>query len=347
MGKNENLHAAKTGKNDEFYTQLEDIELEMSHYRQHFVGKTIFCNCDDPTWSNFWRYFHVNFADLGLKKLISTHYDREGNPSYMMEYSGGNDLDINAGTVAPLEGDGDFRSPECIELLKKADVVVTNPPFSQYREYVAQLMEYEKKFIIIGNLNCITYKEFFPLIKDNKVWPGFQFNKTVEFIMPDNYKLKGKAFIDELGRKHGFVPAVCWFTNLDITKRHTPFFDPESVHARYEGNEDYYPKYDNYDAINVDKTKDIPEDYYEAMGVPITFLDKYNPEEFEIIGCADYTGKYGSDEVGIKRIGEEWMEKYRRRGGRGHYTANMTSLVYYDNTGRACNTFKRILIRRR
>lgn len=285
MAKNTSLHDAKKAKNDEFYTQLEDIELEMSHYRQHFVGKTIFCNCDDPTWSNFWRYFHVNFADLGLKRLISTHYDHNGNPSYKMEYTGGNDLDINAGTVTSLEGDGDFRSPECVELLKEADIVVTNPPFSLFREYVAQLMEYGKNFIVIGNQNAVTYKEVFPLIKSNQLWYGASIHSgDRKFGVPDTYPLDAAGCgIDEMGQRYIRVKGVRWFTNLDMAKRHAPFFDPESVHACYEGNEDYYPKYDNYDAINVDKTKDIPEDYFEAMGVPITFLDKYNPDEFEIL----------------------------------------------------------------
>ena len=269
----QNLRNAKAAKNDEFYTQLADIEFEMSHYRQHFVGKTVFCNCDDPTWSNFWRYFHVNFADLGLKKLMATHYDHDGQPSYMMEYTGGNDLDVTVGVITPLVGDGDFRSEECVALLKQADIVVTNPPFSLFREYIAQLMFYNKKFLIIGNKNSITYKEFFPLLKSNKVWIGY--GSPSEFDTHSGLTKK--------------VQGLCrWFTNLDVQKRHELFFDPESVHAQYEGNEDKYPKYDNYDAINIDKTIDIPEDYYGLMGVPITFLDKYNPDEFEIVG---YTAK--------------------------------------------------------
>lgn len=291
--KNSALQKAKREKNDEFYTQLEDIELEMSHYRQHFIGKTIFCNCDDPTWSNFWRYFHVNFADLRLARLISTHYDSNGKPSYMMEYTGGNDLDVSAGAVTTLRGDGDFRSEECITLLEQADIVVTNPPFSLFREYVAQLMEYDKKFIIIGNQNSITCKEIFPLIKSDKLWYGASIHSgDRKFGVPDSYPLDAAGCgIDEKGQRYIRVKGVRWYTNLDITKRHEPFFDPESVHAQYVGNEDTYPMYDNYAAIEVGRTKDIPEDYFGIMGVPITFLDKYNPDDFEIVGASEQCGK--------------------------------------------------------
>lgn len=269
---------ARRNKNDEFYTKLEDIESELSHYRHHFVGKTVFCNCDDPTWSNFWRYFHVNFADLGLKRLIATHYNRDGGMSYAMEYTGGDDLNVEFGVMSVLSGDGDFRSAECIALLQQADIVVTNPPFSLFREYVAQLVDYNKLFVIIGSENAITYKDFFVLLRNNIVWKGFSHVK--EFLQPSGE-------IKKFGN-------ICWFTNLDITKRHVPFFDPESVHAQYVGNEDAYPRYDNYAAINVNRTKDIPEDYFDVMGVPITFLDKYNPDDFEILGitCRGYSPEY-------------------------------------------------------
>lgn len=340
MAKNANLHKAKDAKKDEFYTQLSDIEKELKHYKKHFEGKVFFCNCDDPEHSNFWQYFSLNFDELRLKKLIATHYDRE-KPSYKLEMwrdaSG-----VHSG-IKTLTQNGDFRSSESIGLLKEADIVVTNPPFSLFREYVAQLMEYDKKFIIMGSINAVTYKEFFPLIKDNKVWAGFSFNKTMEFVMPDDYVLKGKAFVDSNGKKHGFVPAIAWFTNIDIKKRHEDL----QLFRRYYDDPSLYPKYDNYDAIDVSKVTDIPVDYMGIMGVPVTFLDKYNPEQFEIIGCADYTGKYGSDELGVTRIGEDWMKKYRKQGGKGHYTANMTSLVYYDKCGNACNTFKRMLIKRK
>ena len=288
MAGNTNLSKAKKAKNDEFYTQIADIEREIRHYRHHFKDKVVFCNCDDPEYSEFFAYFHLNFEELGLKKLICTHYDAE-KPTYVLilkeDRNGDGKIDINDVEKYPLSQNGDFRSEECIEYLKEADIVVTNPPFSLFREYVAQLMEYEKKFIIIGNVNAITYKEIFPLIKNNKIWAGFSFNKTMEFIMPDSYELKGKAFIDDEGKKHGFVPGICWFTNLDIKKRHENLI----LWKTYTPEE--FPKYDNYDAINVDKVANIPCDYYEAMGVPITFLDKFNPDQFEIIGLSENGGK--------------------------------------------------------
>lgn len=266
---NANLHKAKTAKNDEFYTQLSDVSKELMHYKEHFKDKIVFCNCDDPSWSAFWKYFHLNFSHLGLKKLISTHYDHE-KPTYKMEYEGGNDNDVEVGTITPLEGNGDFRNAECIELLKQADIVVTNPPFSLFREYVAQLMEYEKEFLIIGNKNSITYKEFFPLLKDNKVWIGYE--SPAEFGTPEGITKK----INGLSR---------WFTNLDIKKRHEKLI----LWKSYTPEE--YPVFDELPSvINVNKTSDIPCDYNGYMAVPITFLDKYNPEQFEIIeGLNRYT----------------------------------------------------------
>lgn len=264
---NKNLHAAKTAKNDEFYTQLPDIEKELCHYRDFFRGKVVFCNCDDPEYSNFWKYFQMNFIFLGLKKLISTHYE-PGGQSYKMEIVSADLLSGQIGipdyVKTPMVGDGDFRSEECVEILKEADVVVTNPPFSLFREYVAQLVEYGKKFIIIGNKNAITYKEFFPLLKNDKVWIGH--NSVKEFLQGDGSK-----------KKFGNVG---WYTNVDIPTRHTPM----DLYMHYYGNEEQYPKYDNYDAINVDKVCEIPEDYDGVMGVPISFMDKYCPEQFEIIG---------------------------------------------------------------
>lgn len=266
---NANLHKAKTAKNDEFYTQLSDVSKELMHYKEHFKDKVVFCNCDDPSWSAFWKYFHLNFSHLGLKKLISTHYDRE-KPTYKMEYEGGNDNDVEVGTITPLEGNGDFRNAECIGLLKQSDIVVTNPPFSLFREYVAQLMEYEKEFLIIGNKNSITYKEFFPLLKDNKVWIGYE--SPAEFGTPEGITKK----INGLSR---------WFTNLDIKKRHEKLI----LWKNYTPEE--YPTFDELpQIINVNKTSDIPCDYNGYMAVPITFLDKYNPEQFEIIeGLNRYT----------------------------------------------------------
>ena len=325
MAKNENLHRAKDAKKDEFYTQYEDIQNELNHYEQHFKGKTVLCNCDDPFESNFCKFFLRNFNYLGLKRLICTSYstspvvgqqlslfDDENEPlvqgnGYVMDIKevpmangrGVSDDDIDAllrskkRGVKKLKGDGDFRSEECIEYLKEADVVVTNPPFSLFREYVAQLMDYGKKFIIIGNKNAITYKEIFPLIKDNKLWVGVTpMTKDLHFISPQSH-------VDELiksGRKTSYVfengvyltrsPSI-WFTNLDHNKRHEELI----LYKRYHGNEDEYPRYANYDAIEVSKVSDIPCDYFEEVGVPITYLDKHNPDQFEIIGASRWLGK--------------------------------------------------------
>lgn len=317
---NTNLHKAKDAKNDEFYTQLTDVAKELMHYKEHFKDKIVLCNCDDPTWSAFWKYFHLNFAELGLKKLISTHYDRE-EATYKMEYTGGDDNDIEAGVKTPLEGNGDFRNQECLDLLDECDIVVTNPPFSLFREYVAVLMEHKKKFLIIGNKNAITYKEFFPLLKDNEVWIGC--TNVKEFLQPD-------GSIKKFGN-------IGWFTNLDLAKRHEKLI----LWKNYTSEE--YPKYDNYDAINVDKVSEIPIDYDGVMGVPITFLDKYNPEQFEIVGM-DLNDSV--EELGIKEIGNEWVELYRKQGGKGHITASMHSLVYTHN-GKAVSLYRRILIRKK
>ena len=279
MAKNNNLHKAKTAKNDEFYTQLTDIEKELKHYKNHFKDKTIYCNCDDPQYSNFWKYFHLNFNHFGLKKLIATHF-HETEPTYKMEYTGEDDNNCEIGDITPLKTNGDFRSPECTELLKEADIVVTNPPFSLFREYIAQLIEHDKKFIVIGNVNAITYKEFFPLLKNNQIWLGHSITSgDRKFNVPDNYELAASGCgIDENGKKFIRVKGVRWFTNLDHSKRH------ETLDLIEKYNPEKYPKYDNYDAINVNKVLDIPVDYEGVMGVPITFLDKYNPEQFKIIG---------------------------------------------------------------
>ena len=264
MAANANLHKAKNAKNDEFYTQLTDVSKELMHYKQHFKDKIVFCNCDDPTWSAFWKYFHLNFEALGLKKLISTHYDKT-EPTYKMEYTGSNDNDIEVGVKTPLEGNGDFRNQECLDLLDEADIVVTNPPFSLFREYVAVLMEHEKKFLIIGNKNAITYKEIFPLLKNDAVWIGYE--SPSKFDTPQGITKK----ISGLSR---------WFTNLDIKKRHEKLI----LWKNYSPEE--YPHYENFDAIEVDKIANIPCDYDGMMGVPKTFMDNYNPEQFEIIGNA-------------------------------------------------------------
>ncbi|MFZ2149580.1 MAG: adenine-specific methyltransferase EcoRI family protein [Minisyncoccia bacterium] len=281
---NKNLRKADAAKNDEFYTQLSDIEKELKNYKNHLKNKVIFCNCDDPEESHFWKYFADNFEHLGLKKLISTHYETE-KPSYKLEITKDMNKDgkINKlDTVkTPLKQNGDFRSPECVEILKEADIVVTNPPFSLFREYVAQLFEYNKKFIIIGNQNAITYKEIFKLIKDNKIWLGQSIHSgDREFRVPLHYIVHSPSKrIDEKGDQYVRVNGVRWFTNLDYKERH----DDLILYRKYYGHENEYLKYDHFDAINVDKTKDIPMDYKEAIGVPITFLDKYSPDQFEIL----------------------------------------------------------------
>lgn len=317
MPKNENLKNAKEAKNDEFYTQLSDISKELCNYKKHFENKVVFCNCDDPDWSNFWIYFHLNFSDLKLKKLIATHYDKDGNPSYLMEYEGGNDSDSKCWSQRHLKGNGDFRSEECVELLKQADIVVTNPPFSLFREYVAQLMEHEKKFLIIGNKNAITYKEFFPLLKDNKVWIGY--NAVKEFKQPD-------GTIKKFGN-------IGWYTNLDIKKRHKSLLD--TLTKSYELHIDEYEKYDNYDAINVNRVKDIPEDYFGIMGVPITYMDSHNPDEFEIIGIA----KRGAGDPKLK------SKIYTKEEYSNYSDLNAGPVICRNGTLE--NTFPRILIKRK
>lgn len=275
---NSNLNKAKKAKNDEFYTQLTDIENELMHYKQHFKDKIVLCNCDDPTWSAFWKYFHLNFAELGLKKLISTHYDREA--TYKMEYTGGDDNDIDVGVKTPLEGNGDFRSQECLDLLDESDIVVTNPPFSCYRLYVATLMEHKKKFIIWSNNNSIACKEIFPLLKNNEMWLGYTVNKTLVFRIPDSYAKWDEKETQRMNDGHHYAkaPAISVFTNLDIEKRHEKLI----LWKHYTPEE--YQKYDNYNAVEVSKVSNIPVDYDGVMGVPITFLGKYNPEQFEIVG---------------------------------------------------------------
>ena len=291
MAEKKSFRDAKKAKQDEFYTQLVDIENELKHYRNHFRGKTVLCNCDDPRVSNFFHYFSYNFEQLGLKKLITTCYknqqrdlfsQHDSERAIWLEYTGdhnGNRVpDPEEIGINYLQGDGDFRSPECIELLKQADIVVTNPPFSLFREYVAQLIESNKKFVIVGSQNAIKYKEIFPLIQQDKMWLGSSLS-FAKFKVPDYYEERSSRFwIDENGQKWRSFGNICWFTSMDIAKRHEELI----MFKTYNPQE--YPKYDTYDAINVDKTSDIPVDYYGIMGVPITFLDKYNPEQFEIVG---------------------------------------------------------------
>lgn len=316
---NSNLHNANQAKKDEFYTQLTDIEKELKHYKEQFLGKVVYCNCDDPYESNFFKYFAVNFKHLGLKKLIATSYKPspiaytqidlfgnelktimpKGRPKqtaikiiinevHDIDGDGAFDLSDIAEQLkanknnewAPLKGEGDFRSPESVELLKQADIVVSNPPFSLFREYVTQLVKYDKKFLIIGNTNALKYNIIFKLIKNDRFRTGYtNFNVGMFFEVPDNWEKF--HHINEAGKKIARVSTSCWFTNLDVAKHH----DLITLYKKYSLEE--YPKYDNYDAINVEKYTDIPFDYNGIMGVPITFLDKYNPEQFEILGVFD------------------------------------------------------------
>jgi len=337
VSSNKDLHKAKDAKKDEFYTQLTDIEKEIRHYKEHFKNKVVFCNCDDPRVSNFFHYFSYNFEKLGLKKLITTCYknqdmdlfsENKSERAIYLEYYGDKNGDnvpsIEEIGVKYLNGDGDFRSKESIELLKQADIVVTNPPFSLFREYVAQLVEYDKKFLIIGNVNAITYKEIFKLIKENKLWIGFSIRSgDREFGVPEDYPLNAAGCrVDKNGKKFIRVKGVRWFTNLDYKERYEELI----LYKKYSPEE--YPKYDNYNAINVDVTKEIPMDYTDAIGVPITFLDKLNPDQFEILGITQRDDVYGLrikkytkedtprfndlNARSVIKVGNEYIQQYAR-----------------------------------
>jgi hypothetical protein len=289
---NNGLHSAKRNKKDEFYTQIGDIERELSHYRKHFKGKVVYCNCDDPYVSAFFEYFAKNFEFFGLEKLVATCYKskcmdifsrNDSEQAIRMDYSGGATNSLPTLTdigVTPLKGDGDFRSTECIEILKESDIVVTNPPFSLFGEYVSQLANFGRKFIIVGHQNAITYKDVFPLIKENKMWLGFGFKRNMAHFITPHYE----DTATDADHRDGMirVSGVVWYTNIDHKKRHEELI----LVQRYYGNEDAYPQYDNYDAIEVSKTQHIPADYEGVMGVPITFLTKYNPKQFDILGCS-------------------------------------------------------------
>lgn len=283
---NKSLNTAKRDKFDEFYTKFIDIEKELIHYKEHFKGKIVFCNCDDPEFSNFYFYFAKNFRKLGLKKLITTHFEKS-KPSYKLEiindhYKDGIISERNT-IKTPLKQNGDFRSDEAIALLKEADIVVTNPPFSLLREFIVQLVKFKKKFLILGSVNAVTYKEIFPLFRDNKIWYGSSIKSgDTEFYVPDHYPLNASGCgIDKEGRKFIKVKGIRWLTNLNTSKQE----DFIELKNSYDPKE--YKKYENYDAINVSQTKKIPVDYDGLMGVPITFLDKYNPSQFEIIMLAN------------------------------------------------------------
>lgn len=334
---NRSLHAAKATKQDEFYTQLSDIEKELRHYTKHFKNKTVLCNCDDPKVSNFFHYFSHNFEKLKLTRLITTCYKNcdadlfskhTEDKGIYLEYDGDkNDNrvpDPDEIGIHKLKGDGDFRSEECVKLLKRADIVVTNPPFSLFREYVELLVKFKKKFLTIGNINAISYKEIFKLIRQDKVWLGPSIHSgDREFGVPQHYPLNAAGFrIDEAGRKYIRVKGVRWFTNLDYEERH------EELVLFHEYSPAKYPAYDNYDAIEVSKTNEIPADYRAAMGVPITFLDKHNPDQFEILGITDRdnnsglkTKTYTANDVpnpgdlnrrGVIKVGRTYKPTYAR-----------------------------------
>jgi len=367
--KERNLNAAAKAKKDEFYTQLSDIEKEMRYYRTHFKDKVVFCNCDDPFESNFFKYFVLNFNRLGLKKLIATCYasspiantqlslfdvieteeSRQNKPYkaivtkvYDKTGDGGIDMfDIaelfksGENNLSELEGDGDFRSKECLALLDESDIVVTNPPFSLFREYVSVLMEHKKHFIIIGNVNAITYKEFFPLLKENRVWIGASIHSgDRKFYVPDDYPLNAAGCgIDDEGRRFIRVKGVRWYTNLDIKQRHEEMI----LVKRY--NSELYPKYDNYDAINVDSTADIPCDFDGVMGVPITFMDKYSPDQFEIIGLGIANLGLSIGVHPYKPEHKQYRKEIQKRG------AVDGDLYMLDENGNPVVPYARVLIR--
>jgi hypothetical protein len=381
------LSQASKAKKDEFYTQLTDIEKEAVHYREHFEGKTILCNCDDPYESDFFKFFAMNFNSLKLKKLIVTCYS--GSPiageqldlfsdfdnlpkrgkayvatiTEMKDFNGDGRIDLqdvqlllkNGGCVSQLNGNGDFRSEECISLLKQSDVVVTNPPFSLFREYVAQLMEFKKDFLIIGNLNAVTYKEIFKYIMENKLWFGRSIHSgDREFRVPDDYPLNAATTrVDNEGKKYIRVKGVRWYTNMDVPERHETLL----LYKTYYGHEADYPKYDNYDAIEVGKTEDIPGDYFETMGVPITMLDKYNPDQFSILGITKGREEFGigptkryENPIQVNKDGTKTMGSKVDTGANLLHKNVPTDCTYYtaDNAdGYLTQTYPRLLVRRK
>jgi len=383
---NQGLGAAKVAKLDEFYTQYSDVQKEVEAYLEFdadtFRGKVVYCNCDDPFESNFFKYFAANFNKLGLKKLIATSYDGSliaGTQLTFGEYSEGNGtrqkpkataveidevrdanedgatgiedvklfLKRNPHTRTSLSEGGDFRSAECVELLKQADIVVTNPPFSLFKEYIAQLVEHRKKFLIIGNTNSITYLEVFPLIKHNKLWLGCtNFNVGMFFEVPDHWE-RFHHIDKETGKKMARVSTSCWFTNLDHGRRHQPLSlmtmaDNLKFSKSLKGKA-AYDRYENFDAMEVGTYKEIPSDYDGIMGVPVTFLNKYNPDQFEIVGNSDDSNMMR--EIGARPLGREFIDAYRARGGTGHYSPGMRMLCLSKPQPRVI--FKRILIRHR
>ena len=329
------LTAAKGAKKDEFYTQLSDIENELRHYKPHFRGKTVLCNCDDPRISNFFHYFAYQFEALGLKRLITTCYKNQDPDLFSTHdkeravyliYDGdknGNRIpDPEEIGIRDLTGDGDFRSPECVELLKEADIVVTNPPFSLFREYLAQLIEYEKKFLILGSQNNVTYTDVFPLFMQNRIWLGYKTGDMAFKVPADSEPRETRYWQDETGQKWRSLGNICWFTNLEIKKRHE-----ELILFRHYTPEEY-PRYFNFDAIEVGRVENIPCDYEGLMGVPLTFLDKYNPEQFEIVG---------------QSLELADMAPVKRRQGK----AGGGPRFYLEENGQLRRLYERIVIKRR
>lgn len=334
MAKNESLNRANKAKQDEFYTQLNDISRELSHYAPHFKGAVVFCNCDDPETSNFWKYFELNFTFLGLKKLIATHYETD-RPSYKLELvrdvNGDGRIDKLDIIKTPLRQNGDFRSSECVEILKEADIVVTNPPFSLFREYVAQLLEYGKKFLVIGPQNATHYKEIFPLIRDNKIWLGYGFQKGDAYFWVPPENAEGYApgvYNPETGLVH--FRNCTWFTNMDIAKRHEDLI----LFRAYDSEK--YPTYENLDAIEVGAVADIPCDYEGMMGVPDTFLNVYNPEQFEIVGLGS---GYLGQSIGVGGIPKEHKAMMKSHSAAGD--------VYYLKDGVPKVPYSRVIVRRK
>ena len=383
--RNKSLVKAKINEDDEYYTRLDDIEAEISchqDYVKHFKNKTVFCNCDDPEYSNFYEFFRLHFKQLGLKKLITTHYitpktqtieqpilmkngkpkkDKNGNivmetivvneeivPSYKLEWSGEMLGDDTVNMIkTPLQGNGDFRSEECAALMDEADIIVTNPPFSLFTEYISLLLKKKKKFIILGNTNAITYKEVFPLIKNGEIFIGYKSSGAdMYFIVSDEH---AKTLVETKNEKSGYVyingkvygrTQAIWYTNLDIDKTH----EPMPLTKNYKGNEREYPKYETIDGIDVSMVKNIPKDYFGIMGVPKTFIDQYCVDQFDIIG---FEREDENIKCGIKNFPEQFLKDYKAKGGTGHYTKGMKQLCFYDKNGNPKVPFSRILIRRK
>jgi hypothetical protein len=344
---NRSFHAAKATKQDEFYTQLSDIEKELRHYTKHFKNKTVLCNCDDPKVSNFFHYFSHNFEKLKLKKLLTTCYKNcdadlfskhTGERGIYLEYDGDKNNnripDPEEIGIHQFQGDGDFRSEECVRLLNQSDIVVTNPPFSLFREYVGQLIEHDKSFLIIGNHNAITYKEIFTLLKESRVWLGY--THPVAFIVPDHYEQRStRSWRDPNGTNWRSLGNVCWFTNLDIAKRH------EDLTLYRNFDRETYPTYDNYDAIEVSTYKGIPVDFDGVMGVPVTFLEHHNPDQFEIVGTSESNDPENAYRTRVY-TSKQCRDAYQKRFGKpGVYDLNASGVV------KGVKVFKRVLIRKR